>query len=229
VNFLLHRHLAASELGSPIAGVGAMLPDLWRMVERRVRARRTPAPKGGHQRALAQGVVHHLDADDWFHACPVFREGERRTIDAFRPLGLPKLGLFAHASWEMCLDGALVRRGRLQPLAAALGQDLKAVVSEQACALAEAHGAEGLDRAARARFSQHMGRLWAVLAEPSGTFVAGYASGEGLAARLGRMRAHFGLAPPSPGDHAELARILDARLDRADVALDELLALRGAS
>src|SRR5262245_14457660 len=38
VNFVLHHHLAARDLGSPAAGAGAMLPDLWRMADRRVRA-----------------------------------------------------------------------------------------------------------------------------------------------------------------------------------------------
>src|SRR3954468_14876389 len=51
VNFLLHHHLAARDLGSPEAAVGAMLPDLWRMADRRVRAIRRLAAPGG-----AEGV-----------------------------------------------------------------------------------------------------------------------------------------------------------------------------
>ena len=33
MNFLLHRHLATEALASSGAGVGAMLPDLWRLVD----------------------------------------------------------------------------------------------------------------------------------------------------------------------------------------------------
>jgi len=35
VNFLLHHHLAFLELGRPEAAAGAMLPDVWRMADRR--------------------------------------------------------------------------------------------------------------------------------------------------------------------------------------------------
>lgn len=118
MNFLMHRHLAFVAHGTDLAGAGAMLPDLWRMADRRVRT----APKDAAwelageadeaTREVMRGIDHHLDADDWFHDASVFREGERATAAALRgaQVAAKKLVLFAHPLWEMCLDGALVRR-----------------------------------------------------------------------------------------------------------------------
>ena len=57
MNFLLHRHLAARALASSEAGHGAMLPDLWRMADRRVRADRRTHVGGAHPRSLRISVV----------------------------------------------------------------------------------------------------------------------------------------------------------------------------
>src|SRR5690606_24114744 len=84
------------------------------MADHRWRARAlTPQPDVASPLAeVLGGVAHHLEADRWFHPTPEFTEGERETADALRNAGAraPKITLFAHAAWEMCLDGAWVRR-----------------------------------------------------------------------------------------------------------------------
>src|SRR3954466_7384028 len=86
VNFLLHHHLAARDLGSPEAAVGSMLPDLWRMADRRVRAIRRPDSDAEDRRVgeVLAGIEHHLTADHWFHAAPVFLDGEERAVAELR-------------------------------------------------------------------------------------------------------------------------------------------------
>ena len=125
MNFLLHRHLAERDLGSPAAGIGAMLPDLWRMADRRVRPSRGVAAEAQDPTELADvlaGIEHHLRVDRWFHTAEAFVEGERQMAAQFRQAGVdaPKFGMFAHVAWEMWLDGALVRRAGLSDVLAGL-------------------------------------------------------------------------------------------------------------
>ena len=88
MNFLLHHHLATRDLGAPAASVGAMLPDLWRMADRRVFAREVDgAGENATVREVLAGIDHHVEIDRWFHAAPVFKSGERATFDALRACG----------------------------------------------------------------------------------------------------------------------------------------------
>ena len=234
MNFLLHRHLAESELGSSTAGVGAMLPDLWRMADRRGRPARAeidPPAGAGALGDVCAGVRHHVEADRWFHATAVFLEGERATLARLREANVeaPRLGLFAHVVWEMCLDGALVRR---QGLDATLG-GLRAAFA--ACFEPEEDGAAPADRAvdlhhwgragrdgeARAAFARRMRRLREEIAR--GPWIDGYQDGEGLAFRLAGVRSRLGFEPPSPADHERLSRALERLADEARPALEELL------
>lgn len=217
MNFLFHHHLAVRDLGSPEAGVGAMLPDLWRMADRKVRAQRLdPSALEGAQRSeVLRGIDHHLDADLWFHGDAVFADGERATADAFKRSGAsaPRLVLFAHVTWEMCLDGALVR---------ALGGDTLLASMREGLTRARASGE--LDRSAglhhwdrgtrpargdddRAGFDARMQHIEAELHK--GAWVMGYANGDGIAARLSGIRARLGIAPLSPDDHARVAVIAE--------------------
>src|SRR5207245_669053 len=108
-----HRLVAERELASPPAGIGAMLPDLWRMIDRRVRPSldvvRPERTGDAVLDALHGGVVHHLEADRWFHSHALFLEGERRVSARLRAAcpATPRMGLFTHVAWELCLDGAL--------------------------------------------------------------------------------------------------------------------------
>ncbi|WP_437681279.1 hypothetical protein [Sorangium sp. So ce131] len=231
MNFLLHRHLAARDLGSAAAGAGAMLPDLWRMADRRVRpsrsAERPAAAAPGVAEVLA-GVEHHVAVDRWFHAAPVFVEGERRLAGALRgaALGAPRLPLFAHVLWEMCLDGALLRRAGLAPVLDDLRAGLAAIDGAPSEAAASLHHFERAPSPAgaladRPAFEARLRRICDELAR--GPWIAGYQDGAGLALRLSGVRSRFGLPPFTPEQHARLAALLDDLAGAADEALDDLL------
>ena len=225
MNFLLHRHLAARDLGS-IAGTGAMLPDLWRMADRRVR----PAPgpvgstSGAELAALLAGIDHHLRADRWFHAAPIFLEGERLTSDRLRASGLdaPKLGLFAHIAWELCLDGALLRREGLAPILVALRDGFQ-VISKAARDAASLHHFDRVPRttAERAAFEAGMRRLLTEIAR--GPWVEGYQFGAGIAQRIEGMRLRLGLGRFDAVERARLGDVFETLAPDADAAIAALL------
>ncbi|WP_433936087.1 hypothetical protein AB3662_15395 [Sorangium cellulosum] len=248
MNFLLHRHLAARDLGSVAAGAGAMLPDLWRMADRRVRPSRAadrPAALPPRVAEVLAGIDHHVALDRWFHAAPVFVEGERRLADALRgaSLGAPRLALFAHVLWEMCLDGALLRRTGFAPALDALRAGLAAIDGTPSEAAASIHhflrrapspadappdapsraGASSPPAALtdRAAFEARLRRICDELAR--GPWIAGYQDGAGLALRLAGVRSRFGMPPFTPEQHDHLAALLDALSAAADDALDDIL------
>jgi hypothetical protein len=217
VNFLLHHHLAIRDLGAPAAGAGAMLPDLWRMADRRVFARDVdPQDEPKAVREALDGIVHHEDADRWFHEAPVFAEGERATRDALRTTHAPRIGLFAHIAWELCLDGALVRRVGLAEVLDAIRAALQAIRDAHDRA-ADLHHFARVDRTAddRAAFDARMKLIFDELSR--GPWIAGYADGEGVAARLERVRAR--LRFPAFEDRSAIAAALDTLCARADEAV----------
>jgi hypothetical protein len=235
VNFLLHHAFASAETGSPVAGVGAMLPDLWRMAHPRVRARSratmgparaedghdAPRAARGAEDELARGVAHHLAIDAWFHATEAFGEGERRLAARLRALEVPKLALFAHAGWELCLDGAWVRRG--DPTRA-LAQGF-AAAGDAIDGAADGHGAERLDSDERARFAARVRALREGLV--AGPWVRAYGSAEGLVELVEGMRTRrLGLAPLHAPARVRLAAIFGDLEADADAALDRLLGAR---
>jgi hypothetical protein len=242
MNFLLHRHLADTELGSPVAGIGAMLPDLWRMADRRVRARhpqRTPPDDSAAQTNAAAvsrsadaqplddvlaGIDHHLTVDRWFHRADVFVVGERRIIDRLHSsrIDAPHIGLFAHVMWEMCLDGALVRRVGCDAVLNALSAGLE----KGASAADDASRLHHFDRIERGRhdrsaFRERMDRMWRELTK--GTWIAGYQDGRGLTLRVAGVRAAFGLPRLSGPEEHVLSALFDGLQPDADLAVDELL------
>ncbi|WP_437872302.1 hypothetical protein [Sorangium sp. So ce363] len=232
MNFLLHRHLAARDLGSAAAGAAAMLPDLWRMADRRVRPSRAPDRPAAPPPRLAEvlaGIDHHVAVDRWFHAAPVFVEGERRLAAALRAasLGAPRLALFAHVLWEMCLDGALVRRIGLAPLLDDLRAGLEAIDGAPTETAASIHHFQQRAPspagalADRAAFESRLRRICDELTR--GPWIAGYQDGAGLVLRLSGVRARFGMPPFTPDQHARLAALLDALAASADEALIDLI------
>ncbi|MBW2452950.1 MAG: hypothetical protein JRI68_00470 [Deltaproteobacteria bacterium] len=231
MNFLLHRHLAERELSSPVAGVGAMLPDLWRLAGRRLRE---PAAADGEDRGvqaeLSRGLAHHFEADRWFHTSPVFVQGEEETRRAFfelrpRPAKLP---MFAHVSWELCLDGVLVVREGLDAVLGGLRRAVAEVGREGLDQLAAAQGVlPAADSSARIRFDARMDRILSGLDD--GRWIDGYRTGAGLCARLGGVRAQLGLPALSGEQVAALAVVLDVRLGHAVQALEQLFVERAAA
>jgi hypothetical protein len=227
VNFLLHRHLAARDLESGAAGIGAMLPDLWRMADRRVRASPTvsPADTDGPRGHVLAGINHHIQVDRWFHADEVFVEGERLTLASFRNAGVkaPKLGLFAHVTWEMALDGALLRREGLDRTLAILRNDLAGVGGEPLSAAASAHHFDRIERSpgARAAFDDVMSQLFASISDEP--WIGGYRTGTGIARRLDGMRNRMGLGRLDADAKVAVAAAIETLTPVADQMLGRIL------
>jgi hypothetical protein len=228
MNFLLHRHLAARDLGTAAAGIGAMLPDLWRMVDRRVRPAREridATEATAEVTAVLAGIEHHLAADRWFHSAAVFEDGERITRERFHAarIDAPKVALFAHVAWELCLDGALVRREGLDRTTARLDEGFAIATGAPAGAAALIHHFGRMLRSAgeRSAFDAGMARLFGALAR--GPWVASYRTGAGVAKRVEGMRIRLGLGGFTSDDRERLAEAIDDLATPADAAVGEIL------
>ncbi len=203
-----------------------MLPDLWRMADRRVRpAREAVRTRDGGERVLDEvlaGVGHHVALDRWFHASSFFLEGERLTADRLGALAIPRARLLAHVTWELCLDGALLGRagfaGELARLRVGL-EDAHPRATNDAVGL---HHFERVERAAGARevVIQRLDRIASELAK--GPWIEGYQTGAGVAFRLDGVRRAVGLDPMNEGDRAALARVLD---DLLAIAREQVVGL----
>jgi hypothetical protein len=231
VNFLFHHHLALRDLGTPGAAVGAMLPDLWRMADRRVRPAVAAVAIASDDEASAlapvlAGIAHHLAADRWFHRDPVFLEGEQRCAERLRRLSpeVPRIGLFAHVLWELCLDGALLARVGLFPVLHALREGFAASLGAASDRAVDLHHFDRVGRSSadRASFAPRLARLCAAIAD--GPWIDGYQSGEGLAYRIQGVRARLGMAAVPVEGHALLADACAELLDAAVPVADRILA-----
>jgi hypothetical protein len=236
VNFLLHRHLAARDLGSELGGVGAMLPDLWRIADRRVRAAASVDAGGGAGSLepmfsdLLDGIDHHLQLDAWFHGAGVFVEGERALQEELRNASLdaPRMPLFAHVTWELCLDGALLRSIGRDAALAELRAGIAAVSPPRGEGLlsraADVHCFDRRPRSDEERSVFHA-RMALILSELArGPWVFAYESAPGIARSVSRIRARVGLAPIDADDDPRLLPVLDRALDRAQAAVAVILA-----
>jgi acyl carrier protein phosphodiesterase len=232
VNFLLHRHLAQLAHDSTLAGLGAMLPDLWRMADRRVR----PASpiedawdalgEGDHEtHEVMRGIEHHLEVDLWFHEHDVFTTGEQRTAEALRGArtAAKKLVLFAHPLWEMCLDGALVRRLGGGPVRAAVAEAFtRGAPAARAAARAHSFARVKEDDRRLDAFEARMRWLGEELS--SGPWIEGYARPDGLVRGLAGMRGRLGLPPFTDDERERLTEQVATLAAPADTALDEIFA-----
>jgi len=207
MNFVFHRYLADRDLGSPLAAIGAMLPDLWRMADRRVRHIRLAdaEPGEGPLTALDEGIRHHEQVDRWFHKTHEFRDGERATRKRMLEAApeTPRLGLFAHVAWEMCLDGALLRdvglEGELAAMRAGLAEAQAPLDDSSALRHAvERHhfGRVRRTEAERVAFETQMGKITRGLEK--GDWIGGYRDPDELAARLTGVRSRFAFPAPTP-------------------------------
>ncbi len=104
MNFIGHAAVALWERRDPAFVLGAMLPDLANMAGLRL-------PRSLASAALAEGVAHHHQVDDLFHADAAFTALTQLTLDRLSALGVPRgpaRGV-AHVGVEMLLDGELLR------------------------------------------------------------------------------------------------------------------------
>jgi hypothetical protein len=104
VNWYAHAVVAERRLASPLAVLGAMLPDL----ASALRVRLAPPPDA----AIAAGVRLHGETDAAFHAAPGFlalqAEGREHLLAAGLARGAARAA--AHVGIELALDGWLARR-----------------------------------------------------------------------------------------------------------------------
>ena len=198
-----------------------MLPDVWRMADRRARARgRASGADGGGIGSVSDGVAHHLAVDAWFHRAAVFTDGETATREALRGArDAPKMGLFAHVAWELCLDGALLRRFGTESVLRDVRVSVAAVRPDAHRLAAELH--TGLEASDRSTFELRVDRILDAIA--LGPWVAGYATARGVVERLEGVRARFGFAPLSAGDRDAVAGALEALEHDADAGVDAIL------
>lgn len=210
-----------------------MLPDLWRMADRRARvgglAAGAPDMPDAGLRELRAGVEHHLEIDRWFHHTPELTEGERASAERLRTsrASAPRLGLFAHIVWEMALDGALVRRVGLAAMLELLRRGFQATEGARS-PLARALGVtrlltrpEELDA-----FDLRMQRIEREIAK--GPWIQSYQDGPGLAVCLAGVRSRLGMPPFEQDDAARLGEALDEVASEAQGSLDALFARRGS-
>ena len=223
MNFLLHRHLAAGELGV-VEGVGAMLPDLWRMLDRRLRARRVDSDAAPESvAALLVGVEHHLRIDRWFHHDPLFIEGERKLAAAFRDANFQarRMGLLAHVAWELCLDGALLHQVGVSETLAALSQGFEAVRGPSLEATTALQAPPSLAHDELEGLHRRLDRLFDRLL--TSDWIPGYQDAVGIAHRLGGVRIRLALDPLDPDDHRKLVDRLEPALLEAREVLEPWL------
>ncbi|MFT3769829.1 MAG: hypothetical protein QM820_30710 [Minicystis sp.] len=225
MNFVLHHHLAARDLGSSAAGAGAMLPDLWRMADRRVRPHAAAASDDEGTAIVLAGVAHHVGVDRWFHADPVFTDGERDAAALLRgaEIAAPRTVMFAHVLWELCLDGALIRAVGFEAMMASLRAGITDVRAGSAARAAERHHFDRIARSPedRAAFDGRMARILEAIAR--GPWVEGYQSGAGIAERVQGVRMRLGLAAMDDADLTRFAGVADRLLERAPEAVERIL------
>jgi hypothetical protein len=205
-----------------------MLPDLWRMAHRHVRpAMAAVDPEGSPRVAeVLAGVAHHTRADAAFHASASFRENERAMTSALAGVGAPRLSLFGHIAWELCLDGALVKReGTLiGEVREAIGVALERPAGESSArAAARIHHAARKGEPLPPGFEDRVDWLLAELGR--GEWIEGYARGNVVAARLDGIRARLGFDPLGAERSAELAVVLDGAIERARGEIDGILGM----
>ncbi|MEM1070759.1 MAG: hypothetical protein AAGI63_17780 [Planctomycetota bacterium] len=118
MNFLCH---ALPYMDEPLVAVATGIPDWLSLVDRRIRARAKAAKPhlqsdDAMLRAVARGVVQHVEDDRWFHATRAFAEVNLQLAVQLRDL-LPGDAGFrptfvGHILVEMLLDSFWVRDDR---------------------------------------------------------------------------------------------------------------------
>jgi hypothetical protein len=223
VNFVFHHHLALLDSGDPEVALGAMLPDLLRIIDRSLRTPRSavaawPREADGLERVVL-GVEHHHDVDAWFHDTPAFARGEAGARDRLVATGWARAGLFAHVAWELCLDGALLDARREAPEATSSARALgeASALSPLATRLLDARFSE-LPSSVRAIHAERLTRLLARLVE----LASGYSEARGLFLRLEGLRRALRLPETDASTRERVVRALDELLTLARPDVEEL-------
>lgn len=208
-----------------------MLPDLWRMADRRLRpqARLAGAPATDvaadpRLAALLWGIEHHVALDGLFHRGEILKEGEALATRLLREaeIGGEKVLLFGHVAWEICLDGALLRRFGLEATKAGLRAELAALGRDPLEEALRRHAPSLAPADLREADERILGMLHQLA---WGGWIDGYLDGEGIASRLEGVRRRVRLPPLGEEDRRRCAGALDRLLIAAGERLDAALAL----
>jgi len=198
-----------------------MLPDVWRMADRRARLREAEAAPEADLQSVSDGLAHHLVVDAWFHRDPVFLHGESAARMALRRArDAPKMGLFAHIAWELCLDGALLRRLGTDRVLSDVRRSIAALRPDLHHRVAAVR--VRLPAADRAAFETRVDRILDAMA--AGPWVAGYATSAGVVERLEGLRTRLGFPALSSDDRDAVASGLELMALEADQALEAITA-----
>jgi hypothetical protein len=158
----------------------------------------------------------------------VFLDGEREAVERLRGarIAAPRMALFAHVLWEMCLDGALLRATGTDVVLASLRAGIREARAGATARAVELHHFARVERTAEERdaFERRLERILDEVAR--GPWVEGYRTGEGIAARIAGVRARVGVAPLEGDDLPRVADVAEALLDRAPPAVRRILDLR---
>jgi hypothetical protein len=178
-----------------------------------------------HAAEVLAGIEHHLAVDRWFHGDAVFVDGERAAVELIRGarIAAPRMALFAHVLWEMCLDGALLRVAGTGVVLGSLREGIREARAGATAEAVELHHFARVARTAEERgaFEKRMERILDEVAR--GPWVEGYQTGEGIAARIAGVRARVGVAPIEGDDLPRLAGVAEALLVRALPAAQRIL------
>lgn len=221
MNFLLHHHLAARDLGRADAAAGSMLPDVWRMADRRAHLRQAEVAPEADLQSVSDGLAHHLVVDAWFHRDPVFLQGESAARVALRRArDAPKMGLFAHITWELCLDGALLRRLGVERVLSDVRGSIAALRPDAHHRVAAVR--VRLPAVDRVVFETRVDRILGAIG--AGPWVAGYATSAGVVERLEGLRMRLGFCALSTDNRDAVVSGLELLAPEADRALDVITA-----
>ena len=197
-----------------------MLPDVWRMADRRARTRSLVAARPpGVIGSVTDGVVHHVAVDAWFHGASVFTGGEIAAREVLGRAGERGSSASSPTSRGSCAStgpcsGGLARKLVLD----AVRRFVAAVRPDAHHRAAELHTRqEGFDRA---RFEVRVDQILDAIAR--GPWLEGYATASGIVERLEGVRARFGLGALPAGDCETVATGLEPLERAADAGLDAI-------
>jgi hypothetical protein len=191
MNFLCH---AIPYLDDPLVAIGTAVPDWLSATDRKIRARERLALAALESadrptRQIAQGILHHIRDDRWFHTTAAFVETnlelavalrERLPGDAgFRPM------FVSHVTIEVLLDAFWIRD---HP---ALAREYYAVIGQVP--------AQSVQRSVNAITGRPTDRLAATIERfAEARFLYDYLDPERLLWRLNQVMRRVGLEPLPP-------------------------------
>lgn len=114
MNFLAHYFFDGVN-NAPPYNLGTVLPDLMGMVRRgwKLAYKDLHKPFDPLQQAIAEGVIAHLQMDEWFHKTSFFQAGREKVKLTLLNAGIQfpphRPGFLAHIMLELLLDRLIIK------------------------------------------------------------------------------------------------------------------------